>query len=65
MRKADAFRYLEERKKGEKKELLSGAERRDCYYFKWGKNIDCVTCGHIRNCYAMMIHKVKAKKRGD
>ncbi len=65
MRKADAFRYLEERKKGEKKEPLSEAERKDCYHLKWGKSIDCAPCGHIRDCYALMIHEVKERKRGD
>ncbi len=65
MRKADAFRYLEERRKGLKKEPLRGAERKDCYHLKWGKSIDCASCGHIRDCYALMIHDVKAKKRGD
>ncbi|MBA7701915.1 hypothetical protein ES703_110663 [subsurface metagenome] len=34
MRKADAFRYLEERKKGEKKGLLNEVERKDCYHLK-------------------------------
>jgi len=65
MRKADAFRYLEERKRGKTKELLSEAEKRDCYHLKWGKSIDCATCGHIRDCYALMIHEVKGRKRGD
>ena len=65
MRTAVDFRYLEDTKKGQKKEPLSEVERKDCYHLKWGRNIDCVTCGHIRDCYAVMIHEVKGRKRGD